>query len=76
MQNTPPRTPKNMERFKTMGGRKSEFQSAYEGDEVDSIKDSKPQFLRLIIAKSLQNNFINNLWNRSYLRKLHQLSRY
>lgn len=65
-----------MERFKTMGGRKSEFQSAYEGEEVDSLKDSKPQFLRLIIAKSLQNNFINNLWNRSYLRKLHQLSAY
>ncbi|CAD8093484.1 unnamed protein product [Paramecium primaurelia] len=76
LQNTPPRTPKNMERFKTMGGRKSEFQSAYEGEEVDSVKDSKPQFLRLIIAKSLQNNFINNLWNRSYLRKLHQLSAY
>ncbi|CAK67981.1 unnamed protein product (macronuclear) [Paramecium tetraurelia] len=76
LQNTPPRTPKNMERFKTMGGRKSEFQSAYEGEEQDSVKDSKPQFLRLIIAKSLQNNFINNLWNRSYLRKLHQLSAY
>ncbi|CAD8116964.1 unnamed protein product [Paramecium sonneborni] len=66
--NTPPKT------FKNMAARKSDFQSAYEVDDADSLKDSKPQFLRLIIAKSLQNNFINNLWNRSYLRKLHQLS--
>ncbi|CAD8066035.1 unnamed protein product [Paramecium sonneborni] len=55
--------------------RKSEYQSAYAiEDEVEV--GGKPQFLKLIIAKSFQNNFINNLWNRSYLRKLHQLSFY
>ncbi|CAK56672.1 unnamed protein product (macronuclear) [Paramecium tetraurelia] len=76
IQQSPVRTPRNMERTKTMGGRRSEYQSAYDQEDVESIKDSKPQFLRLIIAKSLQNNFINNLWNRSYLRKLHQLTKY
>ncbi|CAD8096313.1 unnamed protein product [Paramecium primaurelia] len=76
IQNSQARTPKNMERIKTMGGRRSEYQSAYDQEDAESIKDSKPQFLRLIIAKSLQNNFINNLWNRSYLRKLHQLTKY
>ncbi|CAD8174031.1 unnamed protein product [Paramecium octaurelia] len=55
--------------------RKSEYQSAY-AIEDEEEQGGKPQFLKLIIAKSFQNNFINNLWNRSYLRKLHQLSFY
>ncbi|CAD8051279.1 unnamed protein product [Paramecium primaurelia] len=55
------------------GLKKSEYQSAYAIEEELEIS-GKPQFLKLIISKSLQNNFINNLWNRSYLRKLHQLS--
>ncbi|CAD8121488.1 unnamed protein product [Paramecium sonneborni] len=36
----------------------------------------KPKFLKIIIAKSLQNNFIKNLYNRSYVRQLHQLTQY
>ncbi|CAD8065068.1 unnamed protein product [Paramecium sonneborni] len=55
------------------GLRKSEYQSAYAIEE-ELETGGKPQFLKLIISKSLQNNFINNLWNRSYLRKLHQLT--
>ncbi|CAK56044.1 unnamed protein product (macronuclear) [Paramecium tetraurelia] len=59
----------------TKGMKKSEYQSAYVAeDDVES--NGKPQFLKLIIAKSIQNNFIHNLWNRSYLRKLDQLSGY
>ncbi|CAD8111263.1 unnamed protein product [Paramecium primaurelia] len=59
-------------RQKTLGVKKSEYQSAYDNEEIQY--GSKPQFLKTIIAKSLQSNFINNLWNRSYLRKLNQLS--
>ncbi|CAD8045151.1 unnamed protein product [Paramecium primaurelia] len=55
------------------GLKKSEYQSAYAIEE-ELETGGKPQFLKLIISKSLQNNFINNLWNRSYLRKLHQLT--
>ncbi|CAK91401.1 unnamed protein product (macronuclear) [Paramecium tetraurelia] len=55
------------------GLKRSEYQSAYAIDE-ELETGGKPQFLKLIISKSLQNNFINNLWNRSYLRKLHQLT--
>ncbi|CAD8136310.1 unnamed protein product [Paramecium pentaurelia] len=59
----------------TKGMKRSEYQSAYVAeDDVES--NGKPQFLKLIIAKSIQNNFIHNLWNRSYLRKLDQLSSY
>ncbi|CAK68206.1 unnamed protein product (macronuclear) [Paramecium tetraurelia] len=64
--------PMSLVRQKTFGVKKSENQSAYENEEIQY--GSKPQFLKTIIAKSLQNNFINNLWNRSYLRKLNQLS--
>ncbi|CAD8072041.1 unnamed protein product [Paramecium sonneborni] len=55
------------------GLKKSEYQSAYAIEE-ELETGGKPQFLKLIISKSLQNNFMNNLWNRSYLRKLHQLT--
>ncbi|CAD8120888.1 unnamed protein product [Paramecium sonneborni] len=44
--------------------------------EEEAQNHGKPEFLKLIIAKSLQNNFITNLWNKSYLRKLHQLTEY
>ncbi|CAD8213473.1 unnamed protein product [Paramecium octaurelia] len=64
--------PMSLVRQKTFGIKKSENQSVYDNEEIQY--GSKPQFLKTIIAKSLQSNFINNLWNRSYLRKLNQLS--
>lgn len=50
---------------KSVKARRSEY------CEDEGELSGKPQFLKLIIAKRFQNNFINNLWNRSYLRKLH-----
>lgn len=61
-------SPHDMQKSMKGGVRKSDYQSACD-DEGEM--GGKPQFLKLIIAKRMQNNFINNLWNRSYLRRLH-----
>ncbi|CAD8157596.1 unnamed protein product [Paramecium octaurelia] len=44
--------------------------------EIECPASLKPNFMKLIVAKSIQNNFIKNLINRSYVRQLHQLTQY
>ncbi|CAK82665.1 unnamed protein product (macronuclear) [Paramecium tetraurelia] len=44
--------------------------------EIECPVNVKPNFMKLIVAKSIQNNFIKNLINRSYVRQLHQLTQY
>ncbi|CAD8120889.1 unnamed protein product [Paramecium sonneborni] len=76
IQNFNDQIPQNIDKIKLMKRKRSEYYSPYEQEDGQFQKNKKPQFLRLILAKTLQKKFIDNLWNRSYLKKLNHLSNY